>query len=532
MSPKWKELLGLIPGYDSIATAGDCYFDETTADWIVDFFPTCLRHIEGKVAGKPFVLEPWQRAFVGCLFGWKRPDVTRRYRTALLLVPRKNGKTPVSAGISDLMTFFDGEQGAQNFIAAASTEQAAQMFRYAEGMFQQSDIMSSRGKAFSGIGQRTIRDEETKSFLKVLSADAHTKHGGTPHLVCVDELHAIPGRDLVDVLRTSMASANRRQPLTLYTTTMDFDRPSICNEIYDYAVKVRDGHVDDPSFLPVIYEAPRDADWTSEDVWRAANPNLGVSVSLDYLRTECKKAQVQPSYENTFKRLHLNMRTEQDQRWLQMSFWEQNCAEPDIRPGEDCLAALDLSSTRDTTSFVMLFPRTGSVIMRCWVPEKTAEMQAEYEGWVNGGYLIPVTGRAVNYGEVRAEINKLGKQYNIRQIGYDPFNAEHLVQQLRDEDGFETVEFRQGYASMSSPAKETERRILCGEYRFGRNPVLRWMASCAAIETDPAGNIKLTKAKSSGRIDGVVSLVMATGLAMLAPSEFGSIYETQGLVAL
>ena len=355
----WDKILRLIPGYDPFATAEGAVFCPEAADMAVDFFAECLKHIEGKLAGSAFLLEEWQQGIVGNLFGWKRKDGTRRFREAFIFVPRKNGKTPLAAGIANLCFFCDDEPGAQGVCAAAEKEQAALTYRHAKGMIEQEPELSSRVRVFRALKSIAMVDDEASTF-KVISADADTKHGGNYSFAIIDELHAQPNRELVDVIQTSFASANRRQPLLIHITTSDFDRPSICNEKHDYASKVRDGIIKDAAFLPVIYEAKTTDDWRSPATWAKANPNLGVSVSLDYLQRECQRAQDTPTYESTFKRLHLNIRTEQDVRWLQMEAWDACGATFDAAEldGQPCFGGLDLSSTSDITAFVLYFPES------------------------------------------------------------------------------------------------------------------------------------------------------------------------------
>ena len=239
---------------------------------MLEFFPECLHHIEGDKYGQPFVLERWQQAVLANLFGWQRLDSqgrqVRRYREMLLYVPRKNGKTPLVAGLGAAVLFCDAEKGQQDYVAAGEREQAGNLFRYCKGMVELEPELAKRctiygGKAAAGQA-KSIVIEGDYSFLRVISSDADTKHGGTTHLGIVDELHVQDSRNLVDVLRTSTASANRKQPLMVFITTADFDRPSICNEIYDYACKVRDGRISNPAFLPVIYEAPKQ--WQGVDL--------------------------------------------------------------------------------------------------------------------------------------------------------------------------------------------------------------------------------------------------------------------------
>ena len=317
----WDDVIGLVPGYDPQATAGDCWFDEEAADKVVGFFADCLVHVKGEFAGRPFLLEPWQQAIVANLFGWKRPDGTRRYREAFIFVPRKNGKSILAAGICIYMLFCDGEWGAEIYCAAAERDQAALVFDVAKQMVNHEPVLRDACRIYT----KAITIESMGSTFKAISADASTKHGYNAHCAVIDELHAQKNRELVDVLITSTGA--RRQPLIVHITTSDFERPSICNEKHDYASKVRDGIIEDRAFLPVIYEAGRDDDWTNPEVWAAVNPNYGVSISKEYLAHECQRAQEAPTYENTFKRLHLNIRTEQDVRWISMERWER-CGGP------------------------------------------------------------------------------------------------------------------------------------------------------------------------------------------------------------
>ena len=532
------ENIRLIPGYDPYLAAGDCKFNENAGQKVIDFFHECLTHIEGKLAGKPFWLEPWQQAIVANLFGWKRPDGSRRYRECSIYVPRKNGKTPLGAGIANYVLFCDNEIGQQNICAAADREQAALLYRYAKGMVENDAELSKRCKIYGGFGQRSIVIESENSSLRVISADAQTKHGGTLHLAIIDELHAQPNRDLVDVIQTSMASKNRRQPLLIEITTADFDRESICNEKYDYACKVRDGVIDDPAFLPVIYEAPKDADWTSPEVWKAANPNYGISVSEEYLARECKHAQESPAYENTFKRLHLNIKTQNDVQWLTLDRWDKCGEEYDIEllNGRECFMGIDLSTKIDLTAAVMVFPPIETddrwhVLPRFWIPSINAEVRERrdrvpYVSWAQRGFIKMTDGNVVDYEVVKADILADAKRYVIRDIAYDTWNATQIALQLQAE-GASVIEFGQGFRSMSEPTKELEKLILAGKLAHGGNPVLRWMANNVSVEQDAAGNLKPSKKKSTERIDGIVAMIMALGRAMVSNKASALYYRAE-----
>jgi phage terminase large subunit-like protein len=546
-----KALMLLVPGYDPHADAAGCKFDNAAAVKALKFIESELRHVEGRVAGKLFRLEDWQRAIVVNLFGWKRKDATgrwvRRYREAFIFVARKNGKSPLAAAIALYCLFEDNEPGAQIVCAAAKRDQAALLFRHARGMVQQSPRLTVLSQIFAGVGQRSIvLKEDAASGFKVISADAGTEHGANLSAAIIDELHAQPNRDLVDVIQTSMASANRAQPLLVHVTTADFARESICNEKHDYACKVRDGIITDSAFLPVIFEAPQDSDWTLPETWAMANPNLGVSVSLDYLERECSRAQETPTFENSYKRLHLNMRTETDVRWLQMDKWDEG-GDPDplawrtetmeLLAGALCTGGLDLSTAIDVTAFVLSFDRDGVITLLpfFWIPESNARKREHrdrvpYITWARQGFLKMTSGDVVDYDVVRADINELAKTFNIRRIARDRWNASQITNQLMG-DGLEMVDCGQGFASMSDPSKELEKLIIGCQLRHGSNPVLRWMASNTAAETDAAGNIKPSKKKSTERIDGIVAAVMAIGCA--DPGDGGSsIYSEPGNLEL
>lgn len=533
---EWAKLLQMLPGYDPFRTPGESWFDPDHAERAISFIEECCHHVEGDLAGKPFLLERWQKALVANLFGWLRKDrqgrTVRRYREVLLYLPRKQGKTPLAAAIALYVFFCDGEKGQQDYIAAADREQAGMLFRQARGMIEVEPELASRCRIFGGNAQggqsRSIMREDDGSFLRVISADANTKHGGNPHLVLVDELHAQPNRELVDVLQTSMASANRKQPLLILITTADFDRPSICNEKHAHACKVRDGVIDDQAFLPVIYEAGEEEDWCDPTIWRKANPNLGVSVSEEYLERESQKAKENPAYQNTFRRLHLNQKTRTATAAISIERWDE-CGEISLDlpalAGRTCFAGLDLSTTTDLSALCLLFPPEEErdpyrLLLRLWAPrnrarERSLRDRVPYEQWAQEGWITLTDGDVIDYDAIRRDINAIGEQYQIREIAADRWNATQLLTQLQG-DGFHVVAFGQGYASMTAPTKELLALIASGRLAHGGNPVLRWMASILATEQDAAGNLKPSKAKSTDRIDGMVALIMALGRAMIA----------------
>lgn len=481
-----------------------------------------LRHVKGEWAGKPLILEPWQRdKVIHPLFGWKRPDGTRKYRTAYVEVPRKNGKSTLAAGIALTLLFADQEAGAEVYSAAGDRTQAGIVFNVARQMVQNSPDL----KRISELYRSSIVAPQTASSYRVLSADAYTKHGLNAHGVIFDELHAQPNRELWDVLTTSTGA--RRQPLIFALTTAGYDRNSICWELHEYACKVRDGIIKDESFLAVIYAAGKEDDWTDPKVWHKANPNLGVTIKLDYFKQKCANAQEMPSAENTFKRLHLDIWTEQATRWIPIERWDA-CGKA-VKVGElegvPCFAGLDLSSTLDVTALNLTFPVDGRYkqIWRFWIPEENIAQRVRrdrvpYDLWVRQGFIKATEGNVVDYEVVRADVNQLREEFNIRQIAYDPWSATQLATQLQG-DGFEMVPFRQGFASMSPAAKEFEKLVLGKKIDHGGNPVARWMMSNISVEMDAAGNIKPSKKRSTEKIDGIVAAIMAVGRSALQQEE-------------
>lgn len=542
----WQKLLQGIPGYNPEAQAGECWFDPDAATRAIEFIEL-LKHVEGKLAGKPFKLEPWQKSVVANLFGWKRPDGSRRYREVFIYVPRKNGKTPWAAAMCLYVLFGDGEAGAQMYGAAASKEQAGYLFRHAKGMVESSSVLSKLARVYDA-NKSIVLKSDVASTYKVLAADGDTNHGGNSHFVVIDELHAQPNRNLYDTLKSSFASENRRQPIMMYITTADWNRESICNDKYAQACTVRDNHGDEsapgyaPEFLPVIYEASPKDDWRQEETWQKANPNLGVSVSLDFLRTECRTAKEIPAEENKFKRLYLNLRTESDVRAIPAELWNP-CgfgADPlawradmlERMKGKWCCGGLDLASTNDLNALVLLFDEVKPMVALpfFWVTEAAIErrrrQRVPYDVWVSQGLLKVCNGNSTDYDMICADTVKLAGEYQFRPAGdlgkeyagcvmlaLDRlFQGQQVENRLRDE-GLPPVPFGQGFMSMALPTRRLLDILAEKVIDHGNNPVLGWHAGNASTRSDPAGNFKFDRERSGDKIDGIIALTMAIGLS-------------------
>ncbi len=486
---------------------------DAAADRVVRFINN-LTHSSGDSARQPFNLRAWQERIVRELFRTDRATGRRRYRTALLMLPRKNGKTELAAAIALYGLMGDGEIGAQVILAAADREQAAHVYNAAVAMVRADPELESQLEIIES--QKRILHRASGSVLKAIAAEAFSKHGFNASMVIYDELHCAPNRELWDVLRTSQGG--RSQPIMLAISTAGFDRNSILWQLYDYAKKVRDGH-NDPSFLPVLYEAPPDADWLDEKVWAKCNPALDDFRSLEDMRILAREAKEMPGSENSFRRLYLNQWTEQATRWLPMPLWNACAAavDADALRGRVCYAGLDLASTKDITALVLVFPDEDGgydVLPYFWIPresmaERVKRDRVPYDEWVkDGGPVFATEGNACDYDAVREKIRDLAETYEIREIAYDRWGATQLVTQLQG-DGAECVPTGQGFASMSAPTKELEKLVITQAIRHGGNPVLKWMAGNVAVETDAAGNVKPSKKKSTEKIDGIVALIMA-----------------------
>src|SRR5262245_17415922 len=474
-------------------------------------FIDSLTHTKGSFAGQTFQLRPWQKRIVKQLFR-KRKDGLRQYRTALLMLPRKNGKTELAAAIALYGLLADGEAGAEVYSAAADRDQASLVFNVAAQMVRNNPELD--GACYIVDSQKRIVHRPSGSVYRAISAEAHRQHGFNASLVVYDELHAAPNRELYDVLSTSMGA--RAQPLFLVISTAGYDRHSILWELYAHAKKVQENPALDPTFLPILYEAPPETDWTDRKVWRAANPALDDFRSLEYLESLAKRAKEIPAQENTCRRLYLNQWTEQADRWIQLPAWDACQAPRVVGHRQRMYVGMDLSATVDLTSISGVAPdATGfDVISRSFVPADRIRDRAKrdhvpYDEWARRGIITATPGPTIAKQAIRQVLKDWAKDFSIQVIAYDPWNALDFVQQLEKEDGFTVVPIRQTFAGLAAPTKSLEQAILSKRLRHDGDPVLRWCISNVAVESDAAGNLKPSKAVSTERIDAVVALIMA-----------------------
>lgn len=510
------------------------YFDQEAADRAVQFFPECLVHVKGEKAGQPFHLHPSHAKIVSDLFGWKRANGTRKYRKAYIEIPRKNAKSTLAAGIAIYLLLCDHEKGGEVYSAASTRDQASLVFNMAASMLRHSKTLSKHVSIRDSV--KRILHKKSDSFYRAISADAEGAHGFNANGIIFDEVHTQSSRDLWEVLDTSTGA--RSQPLTFAITTAGHDKTSICWELHQYAKAIISGEILDDGFYAVIYGADYDDDWQSESTWFKANPLLGEAVSLDYIREQCKRAQEQPAFQNSFRRLHLNQWTEQESRLIPMQQWDKCQRNADIKDfdGMVCFAGLDLSSTRDVTAFVLLFPRADgvSVFPYFWIPEeniskRAAQDQRVIRAFADAGFVEVTEGNEVDVMRVAERIVEISAPFDLRRIGFDPWNAAGPTQRMK-ELGLPDevlVKMPQGTATYNEPIKQLLSMLGSERFNHDGNKVLRWMASNAAGLEDSNGNLKFHKGKSGDKIDGMTALGMALALYITENPE-SSAYKSAG----
>lgn len=516
------------------------HYNKDAADYAVMFIES-LCHTKGTWAGKPFELIDWQEQIIRDLFGVLKPNGYRQFNTAYIEIPKKQGKSELAAAVALLLLCGDGEERAEVYGCAADRNQAKIVFDVAVDMVRFCPALSKRVKILES--QKKITYLPTNSSYQVLSADVANKHGFNTHGVIFDELHTQPNRKLFDVMLQGSGDA-RMQPLYFLITTAGNDTNSICYEVHQKAIDIAEGRKVDPTFYSVIYGAAENEDWTDPKVWRKANPSLGITVGIDKVKAACESAKQNPGEENAFRQLRLNQWVKQSVRWMPMDKWDA-CAFPvseDDLEGRICYGGLDLSSTTDITAFVLVFPPLDEedkyyVLPYFWIPEETLDLRVRrdhvpYDLWERQGTLMTTEGNVVHYGYIEKFIEQLGERFNIREIAFDRWGAVQMVQNLEGM-GFTVVPFGQGFKDMSPPTKELMKLTLEQRIAHGGHPVLRWMMDNIFIRTDPAGNIKADKEKSTEKIDGAVAAIMALDRAIRCGNDTSaSVYDSRGILFL
>jgi phage terminase large subunit-like protein len=501
-------------------------FEVSRADRFIRFAEK-LAHYKGEWAGQPVVLEPHQRFRLGSVFGWIHLETGfRRFRTAYSELPRKQGKSLEAAIVALYATFFDGEPGAEGYCVATKRDQAKIVFNDAKRLVQSSGL-----KSRIGVFSANLHVDETASKLEPLGSDYDSTDGLNPHCVIVDEFHAHKDRGLIDVMET--ATGARRQPITFQITTAGDDPVTPCGDQHDYACKILDGVIADETFFAFIAHADPEDDWRAEASWRKANPNYGISVKGDDLRALVTKAIHMPAAAAAFKQKRLNLWVNASAPWLSVDGWRAGQSTdwtPDDLLHEPCYVGIDLASKLDLCAMVFAFPPAPThprwrILRWVWTPEDTLHERAHrdrapYDIWVKEGHLRTTPGTRVDHQVLREVLRAQRERFDIERIGFDPWHADTLIDQLVNEDGFaatQVLEVRQTYQGMSSGASKVEAEVLAGNVDAHGCPLMAWCASNAVVQRDGKDNIYPVKKRSRGRIDPIMALVMAVNLHLRMP---------------
>ncbi|PZR71726.1 MAG: terminase [Candidatus Dormiibacter spiritus] len=511
-------------------------FDFDRVDLVRDVFQ-CLRHTQGEWAGRPLKPDPWQVAYIlAPVFGWVAPNdagqLVRIIRKVHIEVPRKGGKTTLAGGIATYLTCADGEQGAQVYAVATGKQQARYCFDPVKAIAEKSPDLGP----FVKITADRIVHTSSASYFAVVASIADLLHGANVHGAIVDELHVHKDGKLVEAVETGMGA--RQQPLMVTITTADDSRQTtVYAQRRERIEQLARGAFKDPSTFGVIWAAdPKalagDLEYPfQESTWRRANPGYGISPTRRFMVDAAAQARQSPANLASFLRLHLNLRTKQDTRYLDLGAWDANLGEvsEESLTGCECYGGLDLASTGDLCALCWDFPDGEGghrALWRLWIPEGGSSpptglvsLDLRTAGsasiWARQGLLTVTPGNVADYSYIRNAINQDRARFSVQELAYDPWNSTQLVNDLLA-DGAPMVQVRQGFASMSPPTKELQRLLLegSGRYLHGANPAVRWQVDNFAVEMDAAGNVKPSRKNASDKIDAVVSALMALDRAM------------------
>ena len=513
---RWVRLACQRHIYDLSSDRG-IWWDQKSCDRALRFF-AFLRHSKGEMAGKPFVLSDWQQFVIGCLFGWKRADGSRRFREAWLEVPRKMGKTTLAAGVALLLLTADGEGGAEVYSGATKRDQAKLSHGEAKRMVKASPELSRRIDVY----RDNLSIEKTNSKYEPLGADADTADGLNPSGLILDEVHAWKGREFWDVLDTAMGA--RREPLKFCITTaaVDARQETVYDEQHKQAKNILDGRYPNDSIFAMIFTIDDGDDWREESSWHKSNPNLNVSVGINYLRDAFTKTKGSPASINAFKRLYLNVRTASVDGWLPMDLWDRcglETFDESELVGRECFGALDIANSSDLAAWVKVFPWEDGYRLLCrfWCPNEARDTRGQklrdiLAPWIDSGLIEATEGNEIDLKAIEETVKTDAAIYSLRDVAFDPWNATATAQNLSLE-GIEMFKFLQSIRSYNEPARLLESLVRQGKLWHNANPVLSWMAANTTIKTDGIGNIMPDRKKSANKIDGIPATIMALARA-------------------
>lgn len=506
--------------FDEAAGARACRFLELLPHIKGEWAKPLYR--DGKFYYAKIELEDWQIFNEINLFGWKHVVTgLRRFRRSYEEVARKNAKSTRMAGRLLYLLTADGEPGAQVYNAATTGDQAREVFDVSRNMaLREPEFLARFGV---DVGKHDITVADTASSYKPLNAEGSTLDGLNVHGAGIDEVHAHKTRAVWDVIDS--ADGARSQPLISAITTAGSDRSGICYELRDYTIKVLTGVVSDETWFGIIYTIDEGDTWHDPEVWRKANPNLGVSVKREALEAACRKALAQPSAVNNFLTKHLNIWVNSATAWMDMQGWEK-CGDKDLKledfAGEKCWIGMDLAEKRDFAVLCLVFERDGEwfVFPRLYLNEAAIEQSgnAHLQGWARVGHVVATDGNITDFDVIADDLRTYCQQFDVQEIPFDPALSRYFATKLIEE-GLPLVEVRQAPMFFTQPLIQTENLVLERKLHHDGNPVMTWMISNVEVTTSKFNGLKHpTKSREENKIDGPVAMFLALGRAM-QPSE-------------
>lgn len=519
------------------------YFDKEAADKVIKFMETFIKIVDGKKAGNPMILLPWQKELLINLFGWKKKkDDTRKFSQVFLFIPRKNGKTVFAAAVSLYVLLMDNEEFSQAYFAAADRYQASLAFDVVKALIRK----EPRFEKVLKVLLNSITYQKQNSFLKVISSEANTKHGFNTHFALIDELHAHPNDELYQVLTTSIGA--RSQPIVFTITTAGTNKQHICYELYDYSKKIIQGVVEDETFLPFIFEGDPEKPIDDIDNLKLANPSMGYGVSLEYLITAAQKAKSIPTQYSAYRQLHLNIWEDATSTFIRSVDWagcKGDFTEEDLL-GQECYMSYDLSSNKDLTSINLLFPPNDKskhfrTLSYNFLPYDSAvEKQNIAAGkvfltWADNPHnnLFLTIGKTTDFNFILEKIAEINDKFVIKKVTYDRFLSNYMGQEVSKIVEAPLVEFNQNFKNFSPATKELESMVLERNIEHNDNKVLTWCISNVRVMGDNHDNIKPIKGKSSDKIDAAIALIMNIGIYLLDLADPGdNYYDGEGFIMI
>ncbi|WP_297842899.1 terminase TerL endonuclease subunit [uncultured Roseibium sp.] len=537
-----------VSGWRRAAAVPGAWFDHAKADTVVDRWPKIFRLTNDRFRGVSFRLVLWQEITVRLLVGWKKPvevidpathepaiEHVRVFRRLDLWIPRKNGKSEFLAALAVLFFVLEKVSGGEGFVFGRNEDQGRIPFAKMKDIIREADglLEDRQGNLRINLNEKSIFIRETAALCQLLTGAPDGKHGRSPTVIVGDEIHEWKTRELADTLRQGTGA--RLQPIELYASTAGRKQNLTGFEWFEESLAIKDGDMDDPSTLVVFFGIGEDDDWTEEKIWKKANPSLGLTPTLDYLRTEFRKAKGRPALEAIFQCYHLNRWVDQVSGWIPRTKWAECTVDAsswphlwDVHKGRKAFITCDVSSTQDITARLAVLPPDEMfdrwvLIPKFWIPEETLADRAtedrriKWKDMVSKGALHTTPGDFVDQSFVQADIQDCFAHFDCLAFGYDPWNARKLAGDLQHEgmDADLQVEMRQGHNTLGNPTKEFERLVFAKRIEHGGHPLLKWMAGHCSVRFDVNLNYVPDKKNSRDKIDGIVAAVMGIGLAMV-----------------